>query len=107
MKVVNSVYNVLTILIEDALTAGTKKVVGTSEDFRVLKKVTKKSGIIVVQATVGEEDFISTLTANLGVNDTLVCNGVATYDSKMSTVTAVFEDSDDGMKVTVTIIPLS
>ena len=108
MKVVNSVYNVMSIEIEDALTSGVAQVIGTNEDYEVIKKVTNKRGLVRIKATIGNLPMYGTLNVNPWcLEDKLELSCVTYGSGALAAVIATLEPSDDGMKGTVTIIPLS
>ena len=108
MKVVNSVYNVMTIEIDDALTSGVAAVIGSNEDYEQIKNVANKSGLLRIKATVGNTPMYSTLNVNPWcLQDKLELSCVTYGGGALSAVIVTLEPSDDGMKGTVTIIPLS
>lgn len=108
MKVMNSVYNVMSIEIEDTLTSGVAAVIGTNEDYEMIKKVANKSGLLRIKAKIGSVPMYGTLNVNPWcLEDKLELSCVTYGGGALAAVIATLEPSDDGMKGTVTIIPLS
>ena len=108
MKVVNSVYNVMTIEIEDAMTSGVAQVIGTNEDYARIKKIANKSGLLRVKATIGELPMFGTLNVNPWcLEDKLEVSCVTYGGDALYAVIGTLEPTDDGMKATVTLNSLS
>ena len=103
MKVAKSVYNVLTIDIDSAITPGTPVIVGTNMDYEMIKKCTAKSGILKVNATIGGAAMCGTLNVNPWAGaDKLECTCVTAAGGEISAIVATIEPTDSGMLCTLT-----
>ena len=108
MLVKNNSYNVLTIEIEDDLTAGTEAVIGTNLDYEMIKKMTAKSGILRVKATIGGNSMFGTMNVNPSTTgDMLECTCVTYYGNGTKAIVGQLVPSDDGMKATVSLYNLA
>lgn len=104
MKVLCKSYNVLTIEIPEALTSGTPKIIGTNDDYEMIKNMTAKSGILRVKCTVGGVAMFGTCAVNPWAGADKLEATCLTYAAGAATgVQATIEPSDDGLKVTVTV----
>lgn len=104
MKVLCKSYNVLTIEIEDQLTSGTPKVIGTNDDYKMIKNMAAKSGILRVKCNIGGNEMFGTCAVNPYVGADKLEATCLTYAGGSATgVLATIEPSDDGLKVTVTV----
>lgn len=111
MKVISKSYNVLTIIIEQPLLNNTPTVIGTNEDYYMIKNMTAKSGIIRVKCKFGGPsgaDMFGTCVVNPWVNeDKLEVTCVTGFGGSLGVMIGTVEPSDDGLKVTLTGNPLS
>ena len=107
MKVVEKSYNVLMIDVGE-ITSGVAKVIGTNQDYVTLKKVTGKSGILRVKASIGGFPMCGTMAVNPWMqDDKLECTCLTNVGNTLQAIVGTVEPSDDGMKATVIITPIS
>ena len=103
MKVMNNSYNVLTIDI-GSVTAGTDTEVGTSLDYRAIKKCAGKSGVIRVKATIGGNSMMGTCEVNPSTTgDLLECTCLTNYGGSLKAVVATVWEADGKCKCNVTV----
>ena len=107
MKVINSSYNVLTIDIGE-VTSGTDTIVGTSLDYRAIKRCTKKSGIIRVKAKISGNSMMGTCEVNPSTTgDLLECTCLTNYGNSLKAVVATVWEDEGKCKTNVSITSLS
>lgn len=108
MKVLNSFYNVLTIKVEDAMTSGTPAIIGTNEEYNLIKNISSKSGILRGKVTLDGAALCGTLAVNPWAGqDKLELTCLTAAGGGMTAVVGTLEPSDDGAKLTLTATPLS
>lgn len=111
MKVLKNSYNVLTILIEQPLSNNTPTVIGTNEDYEMIKKMTAKSGILRIRCKFGGPsgiDIFGTCAVNPWVGeDKLEVTAISGVGGSLGAFIGTLEPSDDGLKGTLTGNPIS
>ena len=106
MKVLAKSYNVNLIDVGE-VTSGVAKVIGTNKDYVALKKTTLKSGLLRVQAVVGDFPICGTGLVNPWMlEDKLEVTFLTNVGETLQVMVATIEPSDDGMKGTLVITQL-
>lgn len=104
MKVLNSFYNVLTVKVEEAITSGTPAIIGTLNDYEMIKRVTAKSGLLRVKVKIGGNDMMGTCSVNPSVSaDMIECTCLTDFGGTLQAVVALLEPDDNGLKATITV----
>lgn len=107
MKVVQKSYNVLTIDV-GTITPGTPKVIGSNLDYQAIKRITSKSGLLKVQAVIGDFPMSGTMAINPWMqDDKLEATCLTNVGLELKAIVGTLEPSAEGMKATVTIQELA
>ena len=104
MKVVSKSYNVLSVIIDTAITPDTPTVIGTNDDYLMIKRCTKKSGILIGEVTIGGNTIKGAMNVNpWTAADKLECSVLTNIQNGLTAIIVTLEPSDDGMKATFDI----
>ena len=104
MKVLNSFYNVLTVKVEESITLNTPTIIGTLNDYEMIKRITAKSGILRAQANIGGAAMCGTCSVNPSVDsDMIECTCVTNYLGNLQAVIVLLQPVEGGMQATFTI----
>lgn len=106
MKVEKKSYNIITIDC-GVVVPETPKVLGTNADYLMIKETTTKSGIVRLKAVVNNFPIMGTFSVNpWQLDDKLECTCVTAHDT-LTVCVVTLEPSDDGLKGTLVMNPLS
>ena len=107
MKVLARSYNVNLIDVGE-ITSDVAKVIGTNKDYATLKKIANKSGLLRVQAVIGGLPICGTGLVNPWMlEDKLEVTFLTYAGETLQVIVGTVEPSDDGMKATIVINPIS
>lgn len=107
MKVLARSYNVNLIDV-GTVTSGVAKVIGTNKDYASLKKIANKSGLLRVQAVLGGLPICGTGLVNPWMlEDKLEVTFLTYAGETLQVIVGTIEPSDDGMKATIVVNPIS
>ena len=107
MKVLARNYNVNLIDVGE-MTSGVAKVIGTNKDYATLKKIANKSGLLRVKAVIGGLPICGTGLVNPWMlEDKLEVTFLTYAGETLQVIVGTVEPSDDGMKATIVVNPIS
>ena len=106
MKVVSRSYNVLSVIIDATVTPDTPVVVGTNDDYTMIKRCTAKSGVLIGEVTISGQKIKGAMNVNPWTGaDKLECSVLTNSQDGLAAIIVTLEPSDSGMKATFNITP--